>query len=294
MVFRISGLSLPLVGLLAFLTVVSAYSETYVGCSSIGAALAGDQVTATSIAGCNAACAAAGYTYAYFANPDSNSNYCGCFSEGPASGGNRDPESGFTDCGNDQSTVYALATDYNFIQCYSSPSSDDTTSQITNDACWDHCKTYTNALFQYASNHFNCICSNVAISSDGSAETCSRSAYFAYSHTPFSSPSLADRRRRRLERMKREQLVMNRFCPSGLEACKVPGSEDSFECIDTSSELESCGGCLYGSYTNATASAGIDCSILTGAALGGTTCSAGRCEISACQDGFKLVEGRCH
>ncbi|OCF62283.1 hypothetical protein L486_01951 [Kwoniella mangroviensis CBS 10435] len=155
--------------------------------------------------------------------------------------------------------------------------------------------TYNNALIGYGGNHFNCICLNESLDLEGEAQQCGQSGlYFAYIHTPASSASTVERRRRRLERMKRdEQLRLNRFCPSRLEACVVPGSEDSLECIDTSSELESCGGCLYGSYSNSTSSNGTDCSTLSGAAFGGSTCFDGRCQISACEEGFKIVDGRC-
>ncbi|KAK6908395.1 hypothetical protein I203_102396 [Kwoniella mangroviensis CBS 8507] len=182
-----------------------------------------------------------------------------------------------------------------FVKCYDNPTSADTTTQSSIEACFDHCKTYANALFEYGGSSFGCVCSNTDLSSEGTAQQCGQSGlYYAYNHAAYSTPSTVERRRRRLERMKRdEQLRLNRFCPAGLDACIVHGSEDSFECIDTSSELESCGGCLYGSYSNSTSSLGTDCSTLIGAAFGGTTCFDGRCQISACEEGFKLVDGRC-
>ncbi|WWC95887.1 hypothetical protein V866_002754 [Kwoniella sp. B9012] len=269
------------------------YSETYVGCVPIGTGTSGALYSPSvySIEDCNFACADAGYTYAYFSNPASS--FCSCKNTGPAPGDISSVASGNTNCGSFQATVNALATDYSFQSCYNSPASDDTTSQSTFDSCFERCSTYTNALVAPAGTTYTCLCSNTTPS--GTAESCGYDGtFFAYSHTAISSPSLVDRRRRRLERMKRdEQLRLNRFCPGGLQACIVPGSDDSFECIDTSSELESCGGCLYGSYTNSTAPAGVDCSILRGAAFGGATCANGRCEISACREGFQLVDGKC-
>ncbi|OCF73148.1 hypothetical protein I204_06378 [Kwoniella mangroviensis CBS 8886] len=285
------------VGTLSLVSLVSAqsYSETYLGCFSVatGWAVAESSPTATSITECNAACADLGYPYAYYSHP--SAYYCLCITQSPAAGCLRQAQSEYTDCGDSQTTVYALSTDYDFVKCYSSPSSDDTSSQSSIEACFTHCSTYNNALIGYGGNHFNCICLNESLDLEGEAQQCGQSGlYFAYIHTPASSASTVERRRRRLERMKRdEQLRLNRFCPSRLEACVVPGSEDSLECIDTSSELESCGGCLYGSYSNSTSSIGTDCSTLSGAAFGGSTCFDGRCQISACEEGFKIVDGRC-
>ncbi|OCF62282.1 hypothetical protein L486_01950 [Kwoniella mangroviensis CBS 10435] len=189
------------------------YSETYVGCVSIGAGRSG------ALSSPSFACADAGYTYAYFANPASS--YCSCKNTGPAPGDISSVASGDTNCGSFQATVNALATDYNFQNCYNNPSSDDTTTQSTFDLCFERCSTYTNALLAPAGTSYVFLCSNTAPS--GTAESCGYDGtFFAYSHTPISSPSLIDRRRRKLERMKRgEQLRLNRFCPEGLQACIV-------------------------------------------------------------------------
>ncbi|WWD04653.1 hypothetical protein V865_002724 [Kwoniella europaea PYCC6329] len=290
--------SLPIISLLSIISLrsVSAvdYSETYVGCVSgtgTSGALASPNVN--TISDCNYACADAGYTYAYFQYQSAGS-YCSCKNVGPSASEITPAVSGNTNCGGAAAGVNALATDYYYNNCYNSPTAEDTTSQSTFDACFERCTTYTNAFVSPAGNVYSCVCSNTA--STGTAQNCGVSGtYFAYAHTATSSPSIVERRKRRLsERLKREeQTRLNRFCPAGLEACVIPGLDDSFECIDTSSELESCGGCLYGSTGNSNASTGIDCSTLPGASFGGTTCSAGRCEISACKEGYNLVEGRC-
>lgn len=57
--------------------------------------------------------------------------------------------------------------------------------------------------------------------------------------------------------------------PSHTE-CPIPGLEDTLECVDTQSNIESCGGC-----TNA---GGVDCTAIKGADA--VVCTAGTCVIS--------------
>ncbi|GAA5982665.1 hypothetical protein JCM10908_006738 [Rhodotorula pacifica] len=64
-------------------------------------------------------------------------------------------------------------------------------------------------------------------------------------------------------------------CPGTESACSV-GSLAGYECIDTESNLEQCGGCL--------SDGGVDCTAIEGVAA--VDCVGGRCEISACEDGF--------
>ncbi|KAL1405633.1 hypothetical protein Q8F55_009272 [Vanrija albida] len=57
--------------------------------------------------------------------------------------------------------------------------------------------------------------------------------------------------RRRAQRRRKQALLdaeMNPYCPSGLIACRVAEGSDGYECLDTTSELESCGGCRFGEY----------------------------------------------
>jgi hypothetical protein len=91
-------------------------------------------------------------------------------------------------------------------------------------------------------------------------------------------------RKRLRERLEQEALLKHAHCPNSLTPCNVEGAPDAFEvsdqrsatlqqlstdvrcqpvltpsqCIDTSTELESCGGCMYGAYSNATATAGVE------------------------------------
>ncbi|KAJ4486166.1 protein priA [Lentinula aciculospora] len=69
-------------------------------------------------------------------------------------------------------------------------------------------------------------------------------------------------------------------CPKGLDACLISGSSlGDFECLDTSVELESCGGC-------ASTGEGQDCTAIEGAWNVG--CNSGSCKVYSCTAGFKL------
>ncbi|GAA5820376.1 hypothetical protein JCM10212_002726 [Sporobolomyces blumeae] len=73
----------------------------------------------------------------------------------------------------------------------------------------------------------------------------------------------------------RRNLARRNLCPASHEACAIEGSS-GFECIDTSSNLEQCGGC-------ATSGAGVDCTALPNVDAVG--CVAGVCEIWSCAEG---------
>ena len=69
-------------------------------------------------------------------------------------------------------------------------------------------------------------------------------------------------------------------------ACSVPTEDGawSYECIDTMTELESCGGCVSDGN-------GQNCLDIPNVALGGVTCNLGACAVSKCRPGFKVVNG---
>ncbi|KAJ3786654.1 protein priA [Lentinula aff. detonsa] len=73
-------------------------------------------------------------------------------------------------------------------------------------------------------------------------------------------------------------------CPKGLDACPISGSLlGDYECLDTSVELESCGGC-------ASTGEGQDCTAIEGAWNVG--CDSGSCRVYSCFAGFKLSSDR--
>ncbi|KAJ3975659.1 hypothetical protein EV361DRAFT_462126 [Lentinula raphanica] len=78
--------------------------------------------------------------------------------------------------------------------------------------------------------------------------------------------------------------------------CGVPGgSEHAFECLDTKSNPESCGGCLYAhpwSQTNAFV-AGTDCSTVSSPQAVSHRCENGQCVVETCAQGYIRGPGGC-
>nr|XP_019042923.1 hypothetical protein I302_08632 [Kwoniella bestiolae CBS 10118]OCF21853.1 hypothetical protein I302_08632 [Kwoniella bestiolae CBS 10118] len=88
----------------------------------------------------------------------------------------------------------------------------------------------------------------------------------------------------------------NALCPDGLTPCNIlDGAGLAYECIDTDQELESCGGCRYGTFlsTGDQNHHSADCSAMEGVAIGGATCHKGVCLVSQCQDEYTTDGKRC-
>ncbi|WVQ94730.1 hypothetical protein IAU59_001810 [Kwoniella sp. CBS 9459] len=189
-------------------------------------------------------------------------------------------------------------------------------------SCFTACNSFTFAYIRPITtpldqpNMFNCTCANINLgaSPPQTQVPCGPNTWFGYSHPIVTPSSFVKRQERRAALLKRSQEEEQVYCPLGTTACRVaspfrvqaddsisqagPEGSEGYECIDTASELESCGGCMYGEYGgNATvltvAKRGTDCSAIAGAALGATTCSNGHCEIFACEEDYTLKEGRC-
>ncbi|OCF34744.1 hypothetical protein I316_03788 [Kwoniella heveanensis BCC8398] len=154
-------------------------------------------------------------------------------------------------------------------------------------ACFTACNSFTYAYVRPITtpldqpNMFNCTCSNldIALAPPQIQVPCGANMWFGYSH-PTSTPSgFVKRQERRAALMKRSQEKEQVYCPLGTTACRVatrfrvqgddsydqagPEGNEAYECLDTASELESCGGCLYGDFggnatTIATAKRGIE------------------------------------
>ncbi|KAM5536182.1 hypothetical protein V8D89_010081 [Ganoderma adspersum] len=70
------------------------------------------------------------------------------------------------------------------------------------------------------------------------------------------------------------------LCPNDMTACPIAGLKgltDDWECLDTTSELQSCGGC-------ASTGAGQDCTAIEGAWNVG--CNVGKCVVLTCAQGY--------
>ncbi|GAA5965824.1 hypothetical protein JCM3765_001194 [Sporobolomyces pararoseus] len=78
-----------------------------------------------------------------------------------------------------------------------------------------------------------------------------------------------------------ENLDSQLLCPLGETACPIFPRMGTYECVDTSSELENCGGC-------ASRSQGEDCTLLKGVL--GLACQSGKCNVFTCQPGWEFKE----
>ncbi|WWC62302.1 uncharacterized protein I303_104898 [Kwoniella dejecticola CBS 10117] len=245
-----------IISLLSFLSLHAAaidYSETFLGCMGIGTSTNGALASpsASTAADCNAACAEAGYAYAYFASPAST--YCSCKNVGPTPSQIQSSSSSGESCEYYMARSYALNTDYAFNDCWNAPDNDVNSAEDTIADCWNTCKTYSGAMVgmpSAGSTYFECYCSTNIRSAGGTSEIAncgSTDAFFSYLHTAEASPSLVDRRRRRQAR--RDQLALNLntnvFCPEGLEACNLPGSRNRSSALILEANLNR----VVGAYT---------------------------------------------
>ncbi|WWC86252.1 uncharacterized protein L201_001125 [Kwoniella dendrophila CBS 6074] len=156
------------------------------------------------------------------------------------------------------------------------------------------------AIWPTSGNTFLWACGN-GYQSTGPTGNCGYQINRIYFHPPDATISnLAKRskddQKRRLSQHE-QHISNNHWCPKGLTACQLQNDPTSFECIDTNSELESCGGCLHGDYhppgyQNMTVSAGKDCSAVQGVARGHSSCIDGTCQFD-CRTGWKYRDGQC-
>nr|XP_031860999.1 uncharacterized protein CI109_003359 [Kwoniella shandongensis]KAA5528071.1 hypothetical protein CI109_003359 [Kwoniella shandongensis] len=192
----------------------------------------------------------------------------------------------------DYYTVANVRTTFQWDGCFDSS----VTSGLSDDGIWSNTQTcfahaasykYLVILPRTGANGWHCYFGNKV--TFPARSVCTGSSYYAYDHSAAAQASALTKRQARDS----ARLPSQSFCPSGLEACLVNGSGDGYECIDTMSELESCGGCLNGALGVQNATAGTDCTQIAGVAFGGATCTAGRCNAFACDTGFVLIGGVC-
>ncbi|KAH6873765.1 hypothetical protein BKA70DRAFT_516216 [Coprinopsis sp. MPI-PUGE-AT-0042] len=80
-------------------------------------------------------------------------------------------------------------------------------------------------------------------------------------------------------------------CPVGFSACGVYGrSTDSWECLNTQKDLESCGGCIVPLKGDLNPQEGRDCTAIEG--VSDVACVHGACEVKKCMDGYETNETR--
>ncbi|OCF37750.1 hypothetical protein I317_04046 [Kwoniella heveanensis CBS 569] len=264
---------------------------------------------------CNQRCYANGYTYSYFISGlVAGGSNCYCDNEGSylAASAYVLPAGGVL--GSDtgclpilQATATDLRTTFTFSNCVGTLTG--VTVNLVDGtilggalvdspgACFDRCKGNLAAYFipivpsvTSILPSYGCVCDP---SGEGSGLLCGVGAFYKYNHDASAS---GQARRRLQEAMNVDTPRRKSFCPGQMEACNVPGVSDAWECVDSTSDLESCGGCTHGDYTeqgfNST-STGIDCTAIPGVRLGGSTCTNGRCEIFSCKRKWTLIDGQC-
>jgi len=82
---------------------------------------------------------------------------------------------------------------------------------------------------------------------------------------------------------RRDATYVNNLCPKGQSACRIEsaaaGWDGAFECVDTSRNIESCGGCVA-------EGKGVDCTAIEG--VSDVACIAAKCVVSTCRKGWKV------
>ncbi|WWC72918.1 uncharacterized protein I206_106882 [Kwoniella pini CBS 10737] len=290
-----------LLACLVFLAIV-VEAQTFVGCYQSISPTGNDpaSTSVTSEAACYTYCSPTASTAPYMYYNSGGS--CVCSAVAPAQS---KIIQGSDNTGTCPSTAYRaskLVTTFQFNGCSPSanPSSDQSFMVSSPGECFSSCASSGQAAFSPRSNtadtQLYCLCapSNDVFSPTDDSRTCGYSSFFLYNHNAASSASGIARRqmREKLHSIRRQNSKPN-FCPRNMKACNIPNSI-AYECIDTTSELESCGGCMFGEYGDLHEIAtGTDCSAMRGAILGGTTCQDSACQALACKKGFALLRGVC-
>ncbi|WVF67022.1 hypothetical protein IAT40_001765 [Kwoniella sp. CBS 6097] len=248
------------------------------------------------------------WSFFWWDNPDPTvaTGHCRCSNDGPDVT-TFAPGRLWGECENAVSySAFLTQSNYLFDACFAEKSEIAPNTSITVDTveqCLRTCNIERDALARYdeVAKNFECLCTDLPYYEPLTLGDCVYGSYLAWGYG-FNPPQPSGWvKRQQRQRSRREQYrLLNELCPSGLTACMIGGDDRlAFECIDTDSELESCGGCVNGAYvmgpTNATSSVGTDCTSIQGILIGGVTCLRGRCLAFACaaEDGYELVNSEC-
>ncbi|WVR09226.1 hypothetical protein IAU60_006290 [Kwoniella sp. DSM 27419] len=285
-------------------TLVSAAEPAFVSCASQDFATAlGLKPTDYMIYGyqtCSSICYNAGASFAWY-HPDYLDCYC-TMSMLPMAQLAPQPDvcSGTNLCGYELFAGYVVTSTFELDQCYTSFSPGSSIPPVlVNDAktCFSQCREFEHAVMARSQDQYSCYCTSapdIAFDGEGTCDVGTVNHWMLYSHTAGAAAGSGFVKRQMRERLIRNGRKRAAVCPEGTLACKVSGVNDAFECIDPAQELESCGGCVAGTFNsvNSTVS-GTDCSTIPGVALGGVTCLGGQCLVSACQPGWTLDNFSC-
>ncbi|WVQ86968.1 hypothetical protein IAS59_000688 [Cryptococcus gattii] len=269
---------------------------------------------------CVSSCGDSNYLYAFYVDGIVVGNNCYCVSEANyiSAVNYVAPSGSSTDCiAIVQAASYATSSTFSYNNCYAPTG---LVSALINTvtgvlgttvssprACFELCASTSAAYYtpyllggNTLSPRYGCSCGDETTVS-GSPSYCGLGSFYAYSHPAAAAASGLSRRKHaneRIQAQRRSEMIRERQwdCPTGMNACNVNGVVNSWECVDSTSDIESCGGCTYGDYNpsrNSSESTGVDCTALPGVLRGSVTCSNGQCEAFACKRGWTLRNGQC-
>ncbi|WVW79138.1 hypothetical protein I302_101104 [Kwoniella bestiolae CBS 10118] len=210
-------------------------------------------------------------------------------------------------CADNDYTVWVSASTYSTNRCYSRQEDPEMESSLAYQGqvadpqeCFRDCSAYNYASTQLLGDAdgagMNCWCGSQEsyLGANGYEAACDFNTFTIYQHPAGTVINSVYAKRQLKERLIRTRNRKRALCPGTLTACVVPGVSDSFECIDTKQELESCGGCMSGEFNEHNSTMGIDCTSLPGVPRGAVTCSNSKCTAFACKKGWTLAsDGTC-
>ncbi|WWC71766.1 uncharacterized protein I206_105725 [Kwoniella pini CBS 10737] len=300
--------ALTILSTIPSLVFAATYNSIFATCAGSGYVPNGGAQSGawSSASACAAYCYARDTSYIYSAWTSTTSG-CSCgsnsFQTGSVAYGNPG------NCGGNYE-VSITHTTFNFISCtntYQFTGAIIQSSSTDFFAIFNQCRSYRYmAIWPTSGNTFLYACGSAYTLP--STQTCDYQVNRLYSHPADATASQLARReqvetaKRRLDSLNQQESMSmkDQWCPRGFTSCQLEDDPNSFECVDTMNDLESCGGCLYNPYSpentgqkdNATISAGQDCSAIPGVALGHSSCDQGRCKFD-CKIGWKSDKNKC-
>ncbi|WWC95373.1 hypothetical protein V866_002235 [Kwoniella sp. B9012] len=277
------------------------YSNEFASCVST------TYVLSTNPASISTANAASCANYCYGTNPaykysawQSGTQRCGCATNTFAASATVTGNSG--GCGTNYE-VWITHTTFDFSYCIQNYAVDNSRALVqssTTDfaSIFSTCAAYGNiAIYPTTTSTYLYSC-GFGYTPVDLMTTCGRNVNRIYFHPADATASGLSRRASAEKRRLPGQEHMKSFwCPKSMTACQLENDPASYECIDTESGLESCGGCLHGGYSppghlNSTSTIGKDCSSMYGVSMGHSSCIDGLYQFD-CMRGWKHAGDKC-
>ncbi|WVR05026.1 hypothetical protein IAU60_002038 [Kwoniella sp. DSM 27419] len=200
------------------------------------------------------------------------------------------------ECPYDTSSVVITKSTFSDVGCFVSVSPSLTSqAQTSVERCFQSCvgSTYAIVATPESTDTSACFCTDSSGDYSSPAD-CFDPPYLVYTHPKGTSGAPSAWAKRRVKGMSQQgEDQTPGYCPAGLTACNIVGSEEGFECINIADELESCGGCVNGLFGSSDGVSGTDCTAIIGAAPGGVACHESRCIVFDCDEGYTLSNEAC-